>query len=442
LPPILALGLFSGFVIFLLWLERKQSPGVTRYLWIPTIWMLLIASRPIGNWFPQAGADPALGSPLDRAFLLALLFLTIFVLVKRNFRWAEAIKDNIWVILLICYMAISIFWSNIPFISFKRWTREFEAVLMAFVLLSEPSPRRAMECILRRTIYILIPFSVLLCKYFPDYGVTYNRWGWGMWIGVTTHKNPLGRLCLIAAFFLIWTLVRRRQGKNPPVWRYQSYVEGIVLLMAFYLMRGPQRGGYSATAVASLAIGLLFYVVCLSLRKYHKTLRAGTVQIIVVAIITVGVITVFTQGSIVGRFAPTVGRNATLTDRTQFWTSLLPVVRQSPVLGKGYGGFWMRRADDEQLTEGHNGYLDVLLQLGFVGLLLFTAFLLSSVRKAQKVLSYDFDWGILWICFIIMAILHNITESSISSLANHLTAIVLFFSAFSVSSFSSEPGAP
>jgi O-antigen ligase len=404
--------------------------------------MLSIASKPLGAWFPQSGADPALGSPLDRALLLALMCMAIFVLIKKNFSWAKALRENTWLIILVCYMAVSIFWSNIPFISFKRWTREFEAILMAFVVISEHSPRQAMECIFRRTIYILIPFSVLLCKYYPEYGVNYNRWGWGMWIGVTTHKNPLGRLCLIAAFFLIWSLVRRKQGNNPPVRRYQTYVEVFILLLAFYLMRGPQRGGYSATAVSSLAFGLLFYSAFSLARKHHKTLWTGAVIAILAAIISIGVIVVFTEGSIVASFAPTVGRNATLTDRTQFWTNLLPEVRQRPFLGKGFGGFWMRRADDEQLTEGHNGYLDILLQLGFVGLLLFSAYLLSSARKAQRILSHDFDWGILWICFIIMAALHNITESSISSLANHLSATVLFFSVFSVSYFSLEPGGP
>lgn len=390
-----------------------------------------VASKPLGLWFPQSGSDPALGSPLDRAFLIVLMCMAIFVLVKRNFGWAKAIRENAWLIVLVAYMAVSIFWSNIPFISMKRWIRELEAILMAFVVISEHSPRQAMECIFRRTIYILIPFSVLLCKYYPVYGVNYNRWGWGMWIGVTTHKNPLGRLCFIAAFFLIWSLVRRKQGNNPPVRKYQTAVEVVVLLMAFYLMRGPQRGGYSATAVSSLAFGLFIYFAFSLARKHHKTLWAGTVAAMMAAIILLGVIAVFSQGSIVASLAPAVGRNTTLTDRTQFWTNLVPVVMQRPFLGKGFGGFWMRRADDEQLTEGHNGYLDILLQLGFLGLLLVSAFLLSSARKAQKILSYDFDWGILWICYIIMAALHNITESSISSLANHLTATVLFFSVFS-----------
>ncbi|MCK7480580.1 MAG: hypothetical protein M0C28_27650 [Candidatus Moduliflexus flocculans] len=37
-----------------------------------------------------------------------------------------------------------------------------------------PVPRRAVESVLRRTTFILIPFSIVLIKYFPDYGVDYR----------------------------------------------------------------------------------------------------------------------------------------------------------------------------------------------------------------------------------------------------------------------------
>lgn len=367
--------------------------------------------------------------------------MAIFVLIKRDLDWAKAIRENAWLIILIVYMAVSISWSNIPFISFKRWTKEFTAILMAFVVVSEPSPRQAMECIFRRTIYILMPFSLVLCKYFPEYGVRYGQWGQHMWIGVTTHKNPLGRLCLVAAFFLIWSLVRRKQGTNPPVWRYQTCVEGFVLLLSLYLMKGP--GSYSATAVSSFAFGLLFYFALLILRRHHKTFLKGTVIGILAAIILLGVIVVFNKGSIVAGFAPTVGRNPTLTDRTAIWAPLLSVAMQRPLLGYGFGGFWTeQKLDYYMINEAHSGYLDTLLSIGFIGLLLFSAFLFSSARKALKLLSHDFDWGIIWICFILMTALHNITETSFPSLSIHLTAVVLFFSVFSVSYSTLELGEP
>jgi len=220
MPPALALLLCIVFVLSLLRLERKQAPDVSWALWIPTIWMLYSASKPLAIWFGVEGdAD---GSPLDRRFLLGLFCLGMMLLVQRRNDWGSLIKENTWLFLLIGYMLISILLSDIKFISFKRWFRELIVLIMALVVLSERNPREAMVCVIRRSMYILIPFSVLLIKYFREYGVQYGRWsGEVMWVGVAQQKNGLGRLCMIAAFFFVWSLVRRWQGRDAQAGKYQ-----------------------------------------------------------------------------------------------------------------------------------------------------------------------------------------------------------------------------
>ena len=84
------------------------------------------------------------------------------------------------------------------------------------------------------------------------------------------------------------------------------------------------------------------------------------------------------------------------------------------------------------VTEAHSGYLDVILNLGFVGILLVSCYLLSSCRKAHKELYHDFDWAVLWISFLIMVVVHNITETSIISFTSQLTAVLLFLTVSSV----------
>ena len=97
-------------------------------------------------------------------------------------------------------------------------------------------------------------------------------------------------------------------------------------------------------------------------------------------------------------------------------------------MGGGFGVFWTaRRQDLFQITGAHSGYLDVLLGIGFVGIILVSLFFLSSCRKAHRELSQDYGWGVLWICYIIMSVVHNMGESSIDSFTSYLTAIVLFF---------------
>ena len=313
---------------------------------------------------------------------------------------------------------------------------------MAFVVQSEPSPREAMESVLRRTTYILVPFSLLLVRYFPAYGREYGRWfGEEQWIGVALQKNSLARLCIMAIFFIIWSQVKRRQGKNPPVWRYQTYVEIFVLVIAFWLLGGPGRDiFYAATAIYALCAGLLAFIGFHLAKKSRINMRAGVLMTILAVIITIGIISIFTGASNAGLLASVAGRSATLTGRTEVWAMLLPIVMQRPIVGGGFGSFWTSRTMEATfgVNEAHNGYLDVLLGLGFIGILLVSMFLLSSCRKAHRELAHDFDWGVLWICFLIIAVVHNTAESSIHSLTYYMTAIILFLTVSSANVYSSK----
>src|SRR5262249_45865618 len=209
MPSSLALLLCTGFVLFLLGLERRASRGVSAAMWIPTVWMLIIASRPLATWF--VGSSSVIGtnesgSALDRWVLTALAGAAIIVLVRRRFDWWGSLHQHRWLLVLLAYMLLSTFWSEITLIALKRWMREVIVLVMALVIMSEVNPRQAMASLLRRCAYVLVPFSVVLIKYYPLLGRRYGRWsGIEMWTGATGHKNELGRLCMISIFFLLWT---------------------------------------------------------------------------------------------------------------------------------------------------------------------------------------------------------------------------------------------
>jgi O-antigen ligase len=298
---------------------------------------------------------------------------------------------------------------------------------MAFLVLSEWDPRQAMQCVIRRTSYILIPFSLLLIKYFPEYGRQYAHWSGGeMWAGVTTQKNGLGRLCLISAFFLIWTLIRRWKGRDIPVGKYQTLANVFVLSVTLYLLKGPP-GAYSASAIGALAGGLATLVGLIWMQKHRIHLGANTLTIIMALVIVYGVAAPLLGGLGSGGLSSALGRDTTLTGRTEVWAQLVPLAMRQPILGGGFGSMWTPRTRAfYKISEGHNGYLDVLLELGFVGMAFVSMFLLSSCRKAHRELTHDFDWGSLWICYLLMAGFHNVTETSFSSLTSYLTAVLLF----------------
>lgn len=428
MPPPLALLLCTAFVLFLLRLERRQSVEVSRALWIPTLWMLAIASKPLGIWFGSTGEAEA-GSPLDRLVLSGLGLAGLIVLGRRRFAVRQALGENKWLLVLLGYMLVSTLWSDITLIAIKRWVRQAMVVIMALVILSEPNPRQALESLLRRSVYILIPFSILLIKYYPALGVDYGRWsGLQMWIGVTVHKNTLGRLCLIAAFFLLWTLYRRWQGRDRPSDRYQTLADVSVLLMALFLLKGADNA-YSATSVATFAVGTATFLGLAWLRRRQQILPGAALLPIVAFLIGFGAATPFVGGSNVAGFSSTFGRNETLTGRTETWEQLVPVVKSQPFLGVGFGSFWTTaRRDLYEMSHGHNGYLDILLELGAVGLAFYAALLLSCGRKLHAALAEDYDWASLGICFLLMTLVYNVTESALNSLTEQMTAMMILLS--------------
>lgn len=424
MPKQLALLLCSSFVIYMLRYTRAERNKVSGALWIPIIWIFSIGTKPIDTWL-GTHAGEATYDPMLQCILLGI---GLMIINKRRMNWSLVIRENLWLVLLVGFMFLSMAWSDIVFTAFKRWIRELTGVVMALVVLTEPDPRRAMEISLRRTVYVLIPFSILVIKYFPDLGVLYSRWtGDIQWVGVTLQKNGLGRLCVISAFFLIWTFIRRWNKADIAVGKYQTFFEIVLFLITFWLFKGPSLWASSATALYALSCGLLTLTALRWMKKRHTKLGANTWVAIVASIIVFGTITVFVGGSTVTSFTSAVGRDSTLTGRTEIWSGLIPDVQSAPLLGVGFGSFWTPiRIARHDIGEAHNGYLEIWLGLGFVGLFLTAGFLLSSTRKAAIALSQDYDWGSLCICFLLMTAVHNITESSFDSFTRHLMAVLLF----------------
>ena len=434
MPPILALFVCTIFVIFLLGLDRKQTRAVSYASWIPTIWMLLIATKALSIWFHEEETSDAEGSLIDRAVLSALLCFGLLILAKRKLDWHRVIRGNGWLVLLVGYAFLSIVWSDNTSISFRRWIREeFLAVVMAFVILSERDPLQAAESVLRRTTYILIPFSLLLIKYYPQYGVEYGPWeGELIWVGVTTQKNGLGRLCLIAIFFLAWTFAKRWRRQAAGRSKLQTSAELVLTVVAFWLLSGGRISTYSATAVVALAAGLLMLLSFILVGPPQKYLLAKAWGAVIALVFLYGAALPFLTagGSVDTVIADALGRNQTFTGRTAIWAKLVPFFEQSPIFGYGFGGFWNSTTQmiAYGVKEAHNGYLALCLELGGVGLFLTGVFLAATFRKAQRSLVDHSDWGILCLGLLLMLVIHNISESSVYSLQRHLTATLLLAS--------------
>jgi exopolysaccharide production protein ExoQ len=420
----LALVVCIAFVLFLLLVERRASRGVSAALWIPTLWMLYTPSKSLSMWFGRSGNIES-GSLVDQLFLMSLCGAGIVVLTRRRFDWSRALRRHGWLLALLAYTFVSTFWSDITLIALKRWTREVIVVIMALVIMSEANPRQALVSLLRRSAYILIPFSLLLIKFYPALGRDYGRWsGIQMWIGVSVQKNSLGRLCLVSAFFLLWGLYTRWKEPAAARGRFNGWTDFMVLLIALFLLKGADNA-YSATSVGAFGMGIATFLGLLWLRKLKLKLPQTALLALVIFLTGFEAATPFLGGSNVASLTSSVGRDDTLTGRTWIWASLVPAVQRQPLLGAGFGSFWTtERRILYQIPHGHNGYLDILLETGAVGLALSTVWLLSCARKLHAALAVDYDSASLAICLLLMAVICNFTESVLTSMTEQMTALV------------------
>ena len=422
MPPLVALLLCATVVLGLLWIETRGTHHVSRAQWIPTLWMLVTASKPLAYWFGVKGSNES-GSLLDRLFLSGLALCGMWVLARRRFDWISALRDRLQLLVLVSYMCISTLWSDIPTVALKRWGREVVVLIVTMVITSEPSPSQALTALLRRTAYVLLPFSLVLIKYYPDVGRDYGRWsGIEMWTGVTGQKNELGRLCMVSIFFISWVLYHRGRGRLEPAGRYLLWADGFIVVLAGYLLWGSN----SVTSLATLIVGVAMYAAMQWLRSVKLRAPGKALSAAVLVLIAYGTSVPFLGGSDVAQFTSLLGRDTTLTGRTEVWADVLPAREQRPILGYGFGSFWTdARRELYDIPTAHNGYLDILLELGEVGLMLYCAWLLSCAKQLHRVLSSDYEWASVAICLLLMSLLYNVTESALNSLTDYITAMVV-----------------
>ncbi len=391
-----------------------EKEKVSAAMWLPLLWVLRCGSRSLLYWFdPQAAmaadsADYMTGNPFDRNFFLALEFLGLGVLIWRRFDVVYFIRHNPFLVLIYTYLLVSLLWSDFPDVSIRRWGRTLGDILMALVVVSESNVPAAVSWMYRRFAYVLIPMSVLFVKYFRELGVAYDFTGQvEMWVGVTTHKNSLGQLVTLSLLLLLWGFLRRK-------W---TALDIPVFLMALWLLAGSRTSNSKTSMLVFLLGAMLLFA--LSRMRNAKLIGLGVSIGVPLVFVTEVVLEVFFQSSIFNVVVSSTGRDATLTGRTDLWAALIEMGMKHPLLGAGYGSFWLGDFTNtlwKQFVwhplQAHNGYIDIFIDVGVVGLLLVAFQVFWGLRSSYREIKAGGDLGKLRLMLILMIVVYNISESS------------------------------
>jgi len=413
LPPIVASFLTIAFIVFLFRRDMRERPNATGALWIPLIWFLIICSRQVSEWLNIFGLHVGAitleeGSPLDRCIYFGLIAAGIYVLSKRRVQLLEIIRQNQWLTIFFVYCFLAIFWSDFPFVAFKRWIKVLGHPIMALIVLTEPDPVESLSRLIKRCAYVIVPVLILVIKYYPQLGRGFDTWSGGaVNTGITTNKILLGSDCLILSLFFFWHLLQTWPLERGKARRNELFLTGGFLMAIWWLLLMAQ----SSTSLVSLFLGVLI-VVILGWQFVDRRF-IGTYLII-------GVLALVAAEWAFGIYASAIqflGKDATLTDRTLLWSELLKV-KVNPLFGAGFESFWLGDRFRNfaasrwwQPNQAHNGYLETYLNLGVVGLLLLIGLLIATFWKGRREFLRNFEFGRFRLALLAAVVAYNWTEA-------------------------------
>lgn len=427
MPPVLALVLTFVAIFYLLRREVRQNGAVSSAIWIPTLWFLIAGSRFVSQWlqllgrFPVGASSPEDGSPIDAFIFFGMILAGLYVLKKRSVKLSEFVRNNRWLTIFLLYGLVSIIWSDFPLVASKRWIKVLGHPIMALVVLTDNHPTQALRTLMKRSAYVLIPISILFIKYYPEYGRGFDAWtGLGYNCGVAINKNGLGYDCMIFGLFFFWNLLQALKIENQNARRSEFWLSVVFLGLICWLLKLSS----SATSLLCTVIGMIT-IWLLGLPTVNK--RSIAIYM-VVGILTFAVAEPYF--GIYNGVLNLVGRDATLTDRTEVWHEALKL-QPDPIFGTGFESFWLGNRLDQmwekwwwQPNQAHNGYIETYLNLGFVGVVLLAGMIIGTFGKISRALLMDFEFARFRLGFLFVILAYNFTEATFKAV--HLVWTVFY----------------
>jgi exopolysaccharide production protein ExoQ len=432
MPPQIATIVFALGVLLLFALDRNPNARTSRALWLPVIWLLINGSRPVSMWLQSQtvqnmqNPDQYLdGSPFDRLIYSALLTAALLILAGRIVQVGRLLRCNAAILLFFSYCAFSVLWSDYTEVSFKRWIKAVGDLVMVLIVMTDSDPLTAAKRLVARVGFVLVPASVLLIKYYPALGRTYNIWTWEpMFIGVTEHKNTLGMVCMVLGLGFEWCFLLAYRDRADKHRTGRLLVYGALLAMVVWLF--VQANSMTAQSCFILATVFLFATGSRTVVR-----RPWLTYLLVAILVAIPFVTLFM--GIGGSALEGMGRDSTLTGRTDIWRQILSM-SGNPIFGTGFESFWLGARAQRMWdmfyfhpTQAHNGYIEVYLELGWLGIAMLTAIIVTGCQNAFAMFRWNPDVGRIRLAYIVAALAYNMTEAGFR--LNNLTWFFFLLSA-------------
>ncbi len=347
-------------------------------------------------------ADLGTANPLN-TLSMAFVLSTTLVLMLWRARTTLGYAPGMWPTLCLVLLAIlSVAWSDYPATTFRRAGSLTTATLWAWYVTARYD-LKSVILIITQSIGFLAFASLAVGLGAPGLGR-----GPDGWLGVFSTKNDLGTVMAIGTATCFYTLF---------IWRPRFFsfaFSAVALVLCLGLL-------YLSQSRTAWVVGLLGPILCVIIRLTHKRVGVGIiVWTAILLLLAPGVVLAMDQ---LGSITAMLGKDASLSGRVDLWLILPSYIMQRPWLGHGFAAFWVQdsvnvfqiwSAVGWEPPHAHNGWLDILLDLGFAGLALAAAQILLLVAKSVRAVIEGREADAQYVLLATFVILsHNLTESSL-----------------------------
>ncbi len=353
---------------------------------------------------------------LTTGFIYASIFALMLFKMERV---TPFLGKNIILILFLLIPLFSVAWSVSPDATIRRGIAlvgsSFFAIYLAFAL----PPERALR--LLATAYAVTAIaSMAMIFVMPVYGTHQFGEYAGLWRGMFANKNELGAAMAMGTILL---LLCPKYSRNERLLSWFCLAISLLLLI-----KSESRTAW----VAILAVGLVVMPVRWISGHGLKTKLRVTIFAMLGLSAAIGI------ASHSGQILEFMGKDATLTGRTGVWEVAFDRALERPILGYGFRAYWTpenkrRLKPTEDWSDGighaHNTYIDLMVELGLLGIFSFAALLIILIVRILRRLANTRDVINLWaVACTIFILVRGFAESTILQHADiHWIFFVYFF---------------
>lgn len=383
-------------------IQKKQPAILEKALTISVLFLSTGAFIPLLQYEKWMAVSSIKGDILPQTLWLGFFALTSFLFLKIIRRAAAAVFQEKFILLLLLAVFSSICWSETPAVTVQRSVIFLSTTVFGIYLAARYDIEELLTLLLA-TLCLSALFSVIFVYFLPSYAVHQN-WNGTPWRGIYLNRNTLGYLMALASLVsLLYCCNCMRKCIAPG-----SFFCLFLLLM------------FKSRSMTAITVFLVLLPVFLTLILMRLGRKRAAVFLFLFFLSVASASAVF-----FAIYPETVfmalGRDPTLTGRTFLWRTVWEMIIQQPWLGYGYGAFrpgWTNSSHTVlNLLPGvpfyaHNGYLDLLLQLGSTGLALFILSFLTAFYRAVYLIRTGPGVSLAFpLLFLVFLLVYNLSEN-------------------------------